>query len=256
MNINRFFKSLLICSFQIGSVFFTLGVTAQSANYKTSELGVGVGGASYKGEIAPNYRFLNNRPAFTVFYKKDVSQPLVLRAGLTLGLMRAHDEDVKRPLNQLRRADMVTNLAELSAGIDYNFLNYYDQRRHIRWTPYFFLGAAVANYNNKVVLQNNVIKPFENSFVLSIPMGIGLKYALSRHWNLGLEAAARKTLFRAGDKIDYLKNKNHESNPPNELPYTNPYDNDWYFYNGISISYTFYKLICPEVYKKNKDLLR
>jgi hypothetical protein len=253
---NRFSKSLLICLFQVGSVFFTLSAAGQSQSYRTSELGLGVGGTNYKGEIAPNYRFLNNRPALTVFYKRDVSQPLVLRAGLTLGLMRAHDEDVKRPLNQFRRADMITNLIELAAGIDYNFLNYYDQRQRIRWTPYFFLGAAVANYNNKVVLQDNVIKPFENGFVLSIPMGVGVKYALSRHWNLGLEAAARKTVFKAGDKVDYLKNKNHESTPPDQLPYANPYDNDWYFYNGISISYTFYKLICPDVYKGNKDLLR
>jgi hypothetical protein len=253
---NCFIKSLLICSLQIGSVFFTHTVRAQSQNYRTSEIGLGVGGTSYKGEISPNYRFLNNRPALTVFYKKDVSKPLVLRAGLLLGLMRAHDEDVDRPLNQLRRADMITNLAELSAGIDYNFLNYYDQRQRIRWTPYFFIGAAVANYNNKVVLQDNLIKPFENGFVLSIPLGIGVKYALSRHWNLGLEVAARKTVFKAGEKVDYLKNKNHSSNPPDQLPYANPYDKDWYFYNGISLSYTFYKLICPDVYKTNKDLLR
>jgi len=251
----HFVYTLLICCLQIGSVFFTHRVYAQSQSYRTSELGLGVGGTSYKGEISPNYRFQNNRPALTIFYKRDVSKPLVLRAGLLLGLMRAHDEDINRPLNQVRQADMITNLAELAAGIDYNFLDYYDQRRHIRWTPYFFIGASLANYNNKVVLQNNVIKPFENSFVVAIPMGLGLKYALSRHWNLGIEAAARKTLFKNGDRVDYRKTKNYASNPPDVLPYTNPYDKDWYFYNGISISYTFYKLICPDPYKGNKDLL-
>jgi hypothetical protein len=253
---NRFFITLLICSIQVGSVFFARTGKAQSQSYKTSELGIGVGAATYKGEISPNYRFRNNRPALNIFYKKDISPALVLRGGLLLGLMRAKDVNVNRPLNQYRQAEMKTNLIELSAGIDYNFLNYYDQRMPIRWTPYFFLNAAITNYNNKVVLQNNVIKPFENGFVLSIPLGVGIKYALSRHWNLGLEVGARKTILKAGDKIDYLKNKDYSSNPPEELPYTNPYDKDWYYYSGLSISYTFYKLICPDVYKTNKTLLR
>lgn len=253
---NRFVITLLICTVQVGSVFFATRVQAQSDSYRTSELGIGVGATTYKGEISPNYHFANNRPAANIFYKRDVSPALVLRGGLLLGLMRAKDENVNRPLNQYRRADMITNLIELSAGIEYNFLNYYDQRRRTRWTPYFFLNAAITNFNNKVVLQNNTIKPFENGFVLAIPLGIGFKYALSRHWNLGLEAGARKTLLKTGDKVDYFNKKAHESNPPEELPFTNPYDNDWYYYSGLSISYTFYKLICPDVYKRNNSLLR
>lgn len=253
---NRFLFTLLICTMQVGSVFFATRAMAQSESYRTSELGIGAGATTYKGEISPNYRFANNRPAFNIFYKRDVSQALVLRGGLLLGLMRAKDENIDRPLNQYRRADMKTNLIELSAGIDYNFLNYYDQRRRIRWTPYFFLNAAITNYNNKVVLQNNTIKPFENGFVVAIPLGVGFKYALSRHWNLGLEVGARKTLLKGGDKVDYLKNKEHESNPPEELPFTNPYDKDWYYYSGVTISYTFYKLICPDPYRGKRNLLQ
>lgn len=242
--------ALLVCLLQIGSVFFMSSVGyAQS----TSEVGIGLGATNYKGEISPNYRFLNNRPAITGFYKKDLSKSLAVRGGLLLGIMRAQDEDVDLPLNQFRQADMKTNLIELAAGIDYNFLDYYDQHRRIRWSPYFFAGLAVANFNNQVVLQENTTKPFENGWVFSLPVGLGLKYALSYHWNLGVEFAARKTILKGGDQLDYLyKNEG----PATELPYTNPYDKDWYFYNGISLSYTFYKIICPDVYKKNSSLLK
>jgi hypothetical protein len=239
---------LLIC-LQVGSIFFA---RAQS----TSELGFGIGATNYKGEISPQYRLENNRPALTVFYKKDISKPIAVRAALLAGMLRASDEDINLPLHQQRRADMKTNLIEFSAGIDYNFLDYYDQRQRIRWTPYFFIGAAVANYNNRVVFAENIIKPFENGFVFSIPAGIGFKYALSYHWNLGLEIAARKTLLKGGDRVDYLRTRNYESNPPAELPGNNPHDNDWYYYSGISLSYTFYKIICPDVYRRNRDLLR
>jgi hypothetical protein len=191
-----------------------------------------------------------------LFYKKDLSKPIAVRAALLAGMLRASDEQVNLPVNQRRRADMETNLVEFSAGIDYKFLDFYDQRQRIRWTPYFFIGGAVANFNNRVVFSDNTIKPFENGFVFSIPAGIGFKYALSYHWNLGLEIAARKTLLKTGDKLDYLRTGNYESNPPAELPDQNPHDNDWYYYSGVSLSYTFYKIICPDVYRKNPSLLK
>src|SRR5688572_14220050 len=127
--------SLLICALQIGSVFFAATVKAQN----TSELGIGLGGTVYKGELAPNYRFGNNRPAGVLFYKKDVSPAVVIRAQGMLGFIRADDHDsalYKLPLHQFRDARMKGRLIELAVGFDYNFLNYYDHKRIVRWTPY------------------------------------------------------------------------------------------------------------------------
>ncbi len=225
----------------VKSIFFADETKAQN----TSEIGGGLGGLVYKGEVAPNYRFQNNRPGLNIFYKKDLSVPVTLKANLMAGWMRAHDENVDLPINTFRQADVKTNLIELSAGLEYNFLDYYNQRRRTRWTPYYFISLAIANYNNKVVLADTYTKPFENGFVLAIPTGIGFKYALSYHWNLGLEVGARKTLLKNNDRLDYLQTKDYPELPRADLPHTDPYDQDWYFYNGLSISYTFYKLRCP-----------
>jgi opacity protein-like surface antigen len=241
----RFLFSLLFCAFmQMGSVFFSGTALAQN----TSEVGLGLGAANYKGEVSPHYHFLKNRPAFTVFYRKDLSEAVTLRGGLTLGMIRTKDPDIDLPLHQNRRAEVTTNLAELSAAMEYNFLDYYDAKRAVRWTPYLLVGLAIANYNNRVDFHG-VTKPFANTFVFAIPLGVGVKYALSNRWNLGAEFGARKTF---SDRIDYYKTGTPIENVPEELPYTNPYDRDWYYYNGVSLSYTFYKIRCPDDQKAGR----
>jgi hypothetical protein len=70
---------------------------------------------------------------------------------------------------------------------------------------------------------------------VAIPAGIGIKYALSPRWNLGLEAGARKTFT---DELDHLVNQNAFID--------NRHTKDWYFYSGVSVSYTFYKIYCPD----------
>ncbi|MBA9077718.1 MULTISPECIES: DUF6089 family protein [Rufibacter] len=239
-------RTLLICALvQIGSVFFVAPVCAQQQERSTSELGLGIGGVVYKGDVAPRYRFLSNRPALTVFYKKDMSRALALRGSLLLGRITAKDEQYaeRHPLADFRKATVTTSMLELAAGIDYNFLDYYDFRRRVRWTPYFTLGVAGLVYNNKTTAvnpeiiypaNNNSNDPYRTSFALAVPIGVGAKYALSHRWNLGLEFGARM-LFT--DDFDNLSLQNERV--------MNQHDKDWYFYNGISISYTFYRINCP-----------
>ncbi|AMM51088.1 hypothetical protein TH61_07710 [Rufibacter sp. DG15C] len=237
-------RTLLICLWvQIGSVFF-MHVSAQNTERSTNELGIGIGGITYKGDVSPRYRLLSNRPALTLFYKRDVSRALVLRGSLLAGKVKAKDtqyEDL--PLSDYRKAEVTTSVLELAVGFDYNFLNYYDFRRHIRWTPYFTLGVAGLAYNNKTTAPNPVVlypenggnnEPYKTSFTMAVPIGAGIKYALTHRLNLGVEFGAR---FLLTDKFDNLTNQNEKV--------MNPHDNDWYFYNGVSLSYTFYKINCP-----------
>ncbi|MGV3539524.1 MAG: DUF6089 family protein [Rufibacter sp.] len=218
---------------------------AQQQERSTSELGIGIGGIVYKGEIAPRYRFLSNQPALTVFYKKDMSKALTLRGSLLAGRVIAEDEQYaeRHPLAEFRKATVNTSLLELAAGIDYNFLDYYDFRRRIRWTPYFTLGVAGLVYNNKTIAENpDIIYPGNNgnnaayrtAFAFSVPIGVGAKYAISHRWNIGIEFGARM-LFT--DEFDNLSLQNERV--------MNQYERDWYFYNGVSVSYTFYRLNCP-----------
>lgn len=223
---------------QIGSVFFILPALAQAPS--TSELGIGLGGINYKGEIAPKYRFGNNQPAITVFYRKDISKPVTLKASVLGGGIAGTDNYFELPLNQVRQARLRGSLLEGAVGLEYNFMDYYDLRRRIRWTPYFFINAAAFYVSAKTESSTQTSLNKENTFLsFSIPTGVGVKYALSQHWNLGAEIGARKIFTDSFDNLD----ENTSS------AFANPHNNDWYFYNGFSISYTFYKIECAKVYR-------
>ncbi len=246
-------RALLICSvLQIGSAFFGTSAFAQNS-VSTSEIGVGIGGANYKGELAPNYRFLNNQPAITAFYRRDISSPITLRGGVMLSHRifdnnTISDESYDLPLPNYRQAEMRLSLAELSAVVEYNFLDYYDLRQKPRVSPYLFAGVAGLLYNIKTTIANpeyeDINEPFRTRLTFSVPVGVGVKYALNKYWNLGLEFGARK-LFN--DRLDNLSNQDKRI--------ANPFDKDWYFYNGVSISYTFYRINCPPPYKRTPGIL-
>ena len=242
--------ALLACSLQAGSAFFCATALAQN----TSEVGIGIGGTTYKGEIAPQYQLSNNRPAFTVFYRRDVSVPITLRGALTAGQLRADDKDVTgvnggtAPLSEFRQASTKGSVVELSGVVEYNFLDYHDRENKIHFTPYLFLGIA-GYYASMSTTSGNALVPDSfrqdgGQLGFAIPAGVGFKYALNQHFNLGLEVGVRK-LFT--DELDHLSDQSPVL--------VNSHDQDWYYYNGVSVSYTFYKIRCPRQYKGNKRLL-
>jgi opacity protein-like surface antigen len=244
---------LLAGSVLAGSSF--LGAAPALAQ-RTSEIGIGVGGTNYKGEVSPQYQWQNNRPAVTVFYRRDLSAPVTLRGGLTFGGLRANDANVEGanggvpPLQSYRQVSLRGSILELSAVAEYNFLDYHqrtDQHRfHV--SPYLFAGLAGFYANTTSESQNTALQPDFNrkgsKVSVAIPAGVGLKIALTEHLNLGMEIGARKTFT---DQLDHLGDQ--------DPLYVSPHEQDWYYYNGISLSYTFYKIVCPVPYNKNKGLL-
>ncbi|TGE17161.1 type IX secretion system protein PorG [Hymenobacter elongatus] len=249
MTHSNLFKTLLVCLVQAGSVFFISTAAAQN----TSELGIGIGGMVYKGELAPAYQFRNNRPAATVFYRKDISAPITLRGNFLWGLVRADDANVggvngnTAPLPAYRQANTKGNILEAGAAVEYNFFDYRNRKEKVHFTPYVFVGVAGFLARTRTISNAGLdqLEKSGNTVGLAIPAGIGLKLALTPRWNLGLEAGARKAFT---DEIDNLGTQN--------AVLVNTHDQDWYFYNGVSISYTFYKINCPDSYKANPKLLR
>ncbi|NVO84843.1 type IX secretion system protein PorG [Hymenobacter terrestris] len=240
-------ETLLIGLGSVGSVFFGGIVKAQVPGAQTtSEIGLGAGGLVYKGELAPHYQFRNNRPAITAFYRRDLSGAVTARAAIMGGMLRADDRNVRGlngnqlPLSAYRDAHLKGNLLELSGGIEYNFFDFHDRLDKVHFTPYVFIGLAGFYANTEV--ESNAFPELDkkgSTLSLAVPVGVGFKYALSRHWNLGLEVGARKTFT---DNLDHIDGKSRGQTDR----IGNPNDQDWYFYNGLSISYTFYKIHCPD----------
>ncbi|NRT18469.1 hypothetical protein HNP98_001286 [Hymenobacter sp. 9A] len=209
---------------------------------------------NYRGEISPQYQFGNNRPAITAFYRRDVSVPVTLRGSVLAGLLRADDGDVTGanggvpPLQGYRGSNVKGSVLEAAAAMEYNFLDYRSRKKKVHFTPYLFIGVGAYYANTRTVTTNQNLGPAYNQsgghFGLVIPAGVGFKYALSQHFNLGLEVGVRKTF---SDQLDNLSDQ--------DPLLVNAHDNDWYYYSGLSLSYTFYKVRCPPQYKNNKRLL-
>ncbi|WP_426058758.1 DUF6089 family protein [Hymenobacter sp. B1770] len=256
---NSVFQSaLLVCLMQAGSAFFCPIAQAQTATVTTqttSEVGIGIGATNYRGEVSPEYQLQNNRPAFTAFYRRDVSVPITLRGGITAGLLRAADDNVVGvnggvpPLQNYRQVNTKGGLVEASAVMEYNFLDYHHRTSKIHFTPYLFVGVAAFYANTTTVTNNPALESDFNRqgamLGFAIPAGVGFKYALSKHINLGLETGVRKAFT---DKLDHLSDQ--------DPLLVNPHTQDWYYYSGISLSYTFYKILCPDQYKKDSQLLK
>lgn len=246
-----FRNALLACFLQVGSALFCASASAQN----TSEVGIGLGATNYRGEISPQYQLKNNRPALTAFYRRDVSVPVTLRGGLLVGLLRADDGNVAGenntvlPLPAYRQANTKGSVVEASAVLEYNFMDFHYRTDKVHFTPYLFAGVAAYYASTTTVTNNQALTGAFNrdgSMIgIAIPAGVGLKYALSEHINLGLEVGVRK-LFT--DKLDHLFDQ--------DPLLVNPNDSDWYYYSGASLSYTFYKIRCPKQYRKNKRLLK
>ena len=255
MIINVFRCALLVCLVQVGSAFFCALAQAQVKTQSTSELGLGLGVTNYRGEISPQYQLGNNRPAITAFYRRDVSAPITLRGSFLAGLLRADDANVTGagsgvpPLQSYRGSNMKGSVLEAAVAMEYNFMDYHVRKEKVHFTPYLFIGVGGYYANTRTQTTNQALGPDYNRsgghLGVAIPAGAGLKYALSQHINLGLEVGVRKTF---SDKLDNLGDQ--------DPLLVNPHDNDWYYYSGLSFSYTFYKVHCPPQYKNNKQLLK
>lgn len=212
-----------------------LTVLAFSASAQQSEVGFGIGTFNYTGDLARTYNVLNSKPAVTVFYRANLNQVVSMRAALTGGALGASD---KRPIDafaERRNASFSIFLMEASTVMEYHFMNWRDDKHIMRFTPYLFGGLAIfgmSGTENKASEYSNV--------QVAMPFGLGMKYILNPKWYVSLEFGARKTFF------DYLDNVSAGTNQlVKNYQYGNPYDNDAYYFVGLSITRAFYEIPCP-----------
>ncbi len=213
------FPTLLFCSFAFA---------------QRSEIGFGIGTFNYTGDLSRKYNFLNSKPAATVFYRSNLSKVVSFRTAFTGGKLGATD---KRPIDvfaEKRSASFDIFILEVSGVMEYHFLNWRDDKRMLRFTPYMFAGLGVFGMSG---VQD---KPEPYSTIQGvIPFGVGGKYIINPNWYVALEFGARKTFF------DYLDNVSIGDQRYKNYQYGNPHDNDTYYFLGVSVTRTFYVIPCP-----------
>lgn len=228
-NIKKCRAGMLMCIFLL---------CAYQSYGQKNEVGFGLGAFNYTGDLAKNIKARNFQPGMSLFYRRNIDDAISIRAGFTGGWLYGDDNVPFDALAQARDTSFSKGVVELSSVMEYHFLNYKENPKILRWTPYFFLGAGVAFFG-----QGDEEQTEEYSNVqFVVPFGVGFKYIIDPKWQLGIEGGVRKTFFDYVDNISGtdLNVKNYE--------YGNQYDKDWYYFLGITLSYTFYTIPCPYMF--------
>ncbi|GAB3176403.1 type IX secretion system protein PorG [Telluribacter humicola] len=211
-----------------------LCLVGERATAQKIEIGASVGGLNYKGDIAPDFNFRFFRPGGSLFFRYNLSRSVTFRAEGLYGGIKGDDQYSDDPFQQARNLSFRTRITEANLVTEYNFLDYVNRRSAINWTPYVFGGIGYMGF--KPTPQTS---PYSTKGWV-LPFGVGVKYQIRRPWNVGLEVGTRKTF------TDHLDNLGGENLSANKLDHGDPSRKDTYYYVGFSVSYTFYRIVCPE----------
>ncbi|MEB2776168.1 DUF6089 family protein [Algoriphagus sp. D3-2-R+10] len=228
--------------------FFGFNQKTQAQNY---EIGGGLGVAAYSGDIIRKIDPGQLGPQGTLFGRRNFDNVWSLRVAATAALLNAADSI--KPIDRLaevRDGRFRAGILEASAVMEFNFLDYLTPNSGFRFSPYAFFGIGYTYAFAKGNTYAFNISTKYNVGTVVIPFGGGIKYQLNNRWTLAGELGFRPTLTDYLDKIDSTEPTIPRFQDPNnpEGPYGinfgNAYDKDWYYFLGVTISYTITTTRC------------
>lgn len=215
---------------------FILLCFSNSIRAQNSEIGLELGAYNYLGDVVRSYDFSNNSFGGQFFIRKHVSEGVSFRFSFGGGQIKGADDEAFDVFSANRRASFEGDFINSDVLLEYHFLNYRNDKLEQYWTPYVFIGMGVYRFEGQDHLFNN----YDSGLKFRTPLGVGVKLRLDRRWTLGISASAIKTNSDEIDNVSLLT--------PNIKDYRggNPNDDDIMFFTGFSLSYTFYKIVCPK----------
>jgi hypothetical protein len=252
---------------------------------KSKEIGVFLGGSYYIGDLNPMGHFNFTRPAGGAIFRYNFNPRASFRASFLMGTIEGYDSFSSSKANLQRNLSFQSSIAEVSAQLEFNFLDYEIGNDKHKFSPYIFLGLAGFRFNPQAEYNNTWqdLQPLGTEgqglsggpsgyslIQVSIPFGVGIKANLSNKIGLTVEWGMRKTF------TDYLDDVSTKYYSPAALTVahgaaagalsdpsigTDPnYSNvgrqrgnastdDWYSFAGIIISFKLNQKVpkCPGV---------
>jgi hypothetical protein len=180
----------------VSILFITTGVKAQ-----TWEIGGGVGGAGYMGDLNQTNPLKVSGPSGSAFIKYNFNGYLAIKAAFSLGSISAADSTSSYAQQRERNLSFTTTLYEPSLLCEFNFFNYIPQIGKNTWTPYLYSGFAGLAYFPTTVYNGvkydlrgwhteGEPKPYPTT-AWSIPYGAGVKYNFTGAFTIGAEIGYR-----------------------------------------------------------------
>lgn len=244
-----------------------------------SEFGILAGFSGYTGDLqTQTVDFRQVHPAIGFLYRRQLYHGLGLRLGMNFGKISGDDRYAKDTVQRMRNLNFQSQILDVDLMLEYYVL---DISRY-RFSPYLFAGLAYYHFNpysydtsgNQVYLQplgteGEGLSAYPDKKMyhlnqLSIPFGLGVKYAITRTLYLGAEIGIRKTFTDYLDDVSgsyadqtklqagrgaqsvFFAYRTNQLPQYSSLSYpaegtvrgTSP-QKDWYFFSGLTLSFHF-----------------
>ena len=193
-------------------------VTAQEqAVTQEGEIGFSAGTSQYFGDLNPNPRFNTPNLALSGFFRKNLNNYVAIRVSASYAFLAYSDQhNGYNEFMYRRNLSFNTNIWELAVQGDFNFFQFIPGSDFHRFTPYITFGIGMFGYNPYTYYQGQKVylrqlgtegqgsaaypdrKPY-GSMAVCFPLGVGFKYSLTSHMNVGFEVLYR---FTTTDYID------------------------------------------------------
>lgn len=201
------------------------------------EYGISAGASYYVGDLNPALHFKASSPAAGLFYRFNVGKYWAFRLNGFYGQMQGADStstDMKT-----RNLSFKSPIIEIGGMIEWHYYAFQPAKQGNLFTPYLFTGINWYKFNPKGSLndqwynlqalgtegQGTTAYPDRKPYSLTgiaIPMGMGVKIALSSSLILGFEWGIRKTF------TDYLDDVSTTYAEPSVLSSQNSWESAYF----------------------------
>jgi len=243
---NRFTLLLLVG-------IISVSAKAQMDSYvHTGEFGISTGVAHYYGDL--NTRGAIDRPkmAAGIFFRKQISNYIGFKVSANYARLGYSDIHSRNETQRRRNLSFNSDVYELGISGDFNFYKFMPGWEGYNFTPYVSLGVGIFSYDPYAFLGGEKIylreigtegqgsaaypdRAIYGTTAVSIPLGVGFKYALSENINFFGELSYRFTNTDFLDDVSGTYAPDAFPSLPNGLPSTAFLLQDRSYETGTSI---------------------
>lgn len=242
-------KRKLILSILILLLGYTT-TNAQAWRRSRHEVQLGIGASNFLGDLGgakgigthgiKDYKFQASRPTIMAGYKYMVTPAISLKASFITSYLSGDDALTKNPVRRNRNLSFRSGLWETAISVEmYPFTEHTRHNYRIRGTsgkskltisPYFVTGVAFSFFQPKTKYNGEWVKlqPLGTEgqglagrpdkykrYTFAIPLGIGAKFLIDKHWSIGFETSLRYTF------TDYIDDVSTSYYIPSEIAAAN-----------------------------------
>ena len=270
MHLGTFLKTTLkrdsvirsICGYSYIPFLFIL--FPNSSQSQTMEVGLLGGGSYYLGDLNPGKHFMNTQLLYGALIRYNLDTRWAVKVSVARGKIKGNS--AQSSFLPDRNLQFESPITDISAVAEFNFFSYFIGSKYNSISPYIYAGIgcfffepvsggqrlrAVGTEGQNVGYNGR--KPY-SPFGLGIPMGLGVKYSLSKAIGISVFWELHKTFTDYLDDVSttyYLVGPSIDSNDPGQvlsdpgrnhqpgMQRGNSENNDWFAFFGLSVTYKF-----------------